>query len=85
MSPPLLILPTSTNTALLSWPVSCGGTELLYNDWLNWGNFTLEQNSDLNPTTWIASPGIPIALNGTNQMIISPSQNRQFYRLKSPD
>jgi len=68
----------------LSWPVSWGGSELQQNSWLNWDGYLLQQASKLETNNWADFVDVPTAVNGTNQVIISPGQSRQFYRLRSP-
>ena len=46
--------------------------------------FTLQQNGDLNATTWIAAPQT-VTDNGTNKFIIvNPPTGNRFYRLFKP-
>jgi len=74
---------TSTNTTVLSWPVGWDGSELQQNTWLNWGNYILEQNTNLSSTNWIAVSGSPSSTNGTNQLVV-PTQSSRLFRLRSP-
>jgi len=46
--------------------------------------FTLQQNSDLNPTNWITAPQ-PVSDNGSTRFIVvSPPAGNRFYRLFKP-
>ena len=69
--PRLQFSPTTTNTLLVSWPS-------------NSLPFSLLQNSNLTTGNWtpVSAPGI--VTNGQNQVIVSPSANGQFYRLRLP-
>jgi len=70
-APLLTIHLTTTNTALVSWPSPSTG-------------FTLQQNSDLNPTNWIPAPQ-SVSDNGTNRFIlVNPPTGNRFYRLFKP-
>ena len=70
-APLLKIFLTSTNTAVVSWPAPSTG-------------FSLQQNTDLSTTNWVA-PTETINNNGTvNFIIVSPPASQRFYRLKSP-
>src|SRR6266481_3427104 len=70
-APLLKIFLTPTNTAVVSWPAS-------------WTGFSLQQNTDLRTTNWVA-PTETINNNGTvNFIIVSPPASQRFYRLKSP-
>jgi hypothetical protein len=46
--------------------------------------FVLQQISSLNGTNWVAATSTPVFTNGQNQVVLSPSTNSQFYRLKYP-
>lgn len=70
-APLLTIRLTATNTALVLWPSPSIG-------------FTLQQNTDLNTTNWVAAPQT-VTDNGTNKFIIvSPPAGNRFYRLFKP-
>ena len=70
-APLLKIFLTSTNTAVVSWPAPSTG-------------FSLQQNTDLSTTNWVA-PAETVNNNGTvNFIIVSPPTGKRFYRLKSP-
>lgn len=68
--PTLLIQPT-TNGVLLLWPVTTPA-------------FSLQQNSDLTTSNWVANTGPDNVVNGTNQVAISPAAGNLFFRLISP-
>jgi len=70
-APLLTIRFTQTNTVVVSWPSPSTG-------------FSLQQNSDLNTSTWNAPPE-NITDNGTNKFIIvNPPAGNRFYRLFKP-
>jgi len=70
-APLLTIHLTATNTALVSWPSPSPG-------------FALQQNSDLNPTSWLAATNA-VADTGTIKFIIvNPPTGNRFYRLFKP-
>jgi hypothetical protein len=69
-SPTIRIFLTSSNTAVVAWPVSATG-------------FNLQQNSILSSSGW-TTPGSPIVVGSENQVIIAPPVGRQFYRLVHP-
>ena len=70
-APLLAIRLTTTNTAIVSWPSPFTG-------------FTLQQNGDLNATTWVAAPQT-VTDNGTNKFIIvNPPTGNRIYRLFKP-
>jgi hypothetical protein len=68
--PTLLIQPT-TNGVTLLWPVTTPA-------------FTLQQNSDLSTTNWVANTSPDNVVNGTNQVMISPATGNMLFRLISP-
>jgi hypothetical protein len=70
-SPLLTITLTATNSALVSWPSPSPG-------------FTLQQNTSLNTTNWVAAPQI-VTNNGTiNYIIVNQPSGARFYRLIYP-
>ena len=69
-SPTIRIFLTSSNTAVVAWPVSATG-------------FTLQQNSVLSYSGWNNS-GAPIVVGSENQVVIAPPTGRQFFRLVHP-
>jgi hypothetical protein len=66
--PPLSIQLTSTNAVILSWPAPSTG-------------FNLQQNSSLNPATWLAVTNATVVIGGEKQVIVPPAGGVQFYRL----
>ena len=69
-APLLTITLTSTNTAIVSWPAPSTG-------------WSLQQNSDLTTTTW-TTPSDTVQNDGTNKyIVVSPTANNLFYRLRS--
>jgi len=69
-APRLRVFPTN-NTVVVAWPSSAA-------------SFTLQQNSDLAATGWIAVTNFASPAGDEYQVIVSPSSSRQFYRLKYP-
>jgi hypothetical protein len=70
-APKLRIVLTATNTVVVAWPTSATG-------------FTLQQNSDLNTTSWSIVGTSPTVVGSENQVVVSPPIGNRFYRLKSP-
>jgi hypothetical protein len=70
-APNLRIVLTATNTVVVAWPTSATG-------------FTLQQNSDLNTTSWSTVGTSPTVVGSENQVVVSPPIGNRFYRLKSP-
>ena len=70
--PPVLQLSlTSSNDVRLQWPSNADG-------------YTLEQNSSLNPTNWVAVTN-SLTVVGTNSQVTLPKQNaKEFFRLFLP-
>jgi hypothetical protein len=68
---PLLSFRSAKANALFSWPIPSL-------------DFTLQQNSDLTTTNWTDVPTPPVLnlTNLQNQVIVSPTNNAGFYRLK---
>jgi hypothetical protein len=63
------IFPTRSNTVVVSWPYPSTG-------------WSLQQNSDLTTTNWVA-PTNAVANDGTNNFIIAqPSAGKLYFRLK---
>jgi hypothetical protein len=70
-APLLAITLSGTNTVLVSWPSPSTG-------------FVLQENTNLNTTSWAPSPAT-ITDNGTNKFIIvNPPVVNRFYRLWKP-
>lgn len=70
-SPLLDIELTPTNAVVISWPAASTG-------------FSLQQNSNLNPTNWVNVSTEPVVTNGLHEVIVSPPAGQQFYRLTFP-
>ena len=70
-APLLSIHLTSTNTAVISWPVSSPA-------------FNLQKNSALGTANWGGVTNVPTVVDGQNQVIIAPPAGNWFYRLKYP-
>ena len=64
------IAPTNSDV-LLAWPASTI-------------TFSLQQNSDLGTTNWIAVTNSVTVLSNGNQVVLSPLGTNAFYRLKYP-
>jgi hypothetical protein len=62
---------SSAGTILFLWPAAAGG-------------FVLQQNSSLNPTTWVTYAEPPDLIGGQNQLSVSPAVGSRFYRLALP-
>ena len=71
LPPAALGIATSGGNLLISWPSPPG-------------NFVLQQNSDLTTTNWMTVTNTPTMTNFQNQIILSPTNGKQFYRLKYP-
>ena len=67
---PLTITRSSTNV-LVRWPSPPAA-------------FTLQQNTNLAGTNWLAVTAPSVFTNGLNQTILSATNTRQLYRLKYP-
>ncbi len=69
--PQLTVRLTSTNTVLVSWPLSVTG-------------YALQQNPDISRTNWTV-PSELITNDGTNQFIlVTPPVGNRSYRLRKP-
>jgi hypothetical protein len=71
VSPQLRIFPTATNTVVAAWPATAAG-------------FRLEQNSSLLAHTWADVTNEVQAVGEEKQIVLTPSANQQFFRLKYP-
>jgi len=60
-----------TNTVIVSWPASASA-------------FHLQQNTNVNTTTWVANTNSVSQVNGTNQVTLPPSGGTMFFRLVYP-
>jgi hypothetical protein len=69
-SAPLLAITRSGNSVTVSWP--------------NTGSYTLQQNSNLATTNWIAGSYSITTINGTNSITITPPTGNLFFRLANP-
>ena len=67
-APSLSILLTTSNTAVVFWPVVDA--------------YDLQTNSDLSTTNWGDYASALTTINGTNSVIITPSTGNLFFRLK---
>jgi hypothetical protein len=70
-APLLSISLTGTNSAVVAWPMPSG-------------SWTLQQNATVDSTSWETVTNLPIAFNGTNQVVITPLTTHRFFRLGSP-
>jgi hypothetical protein len=70
-APPLSLQRAPANAVLLSWPATATG-------------YNLQQNTNLNPASWVGVATTPTVTNGQNQVLVSPPVGTQFYRLKFP-
>jgi len=67
-APMLRIRATSTNSAILNWPLY--GT-----------NYLLQQNTNLATTNWVTISNSVDILTGTNQVVLPRQPGSRFYRL----
>lgn len=70
-APPLKILVTSTNTAVLSWPSASTG-------------FVLQQSARLGGTNWTTVSAVPVTNGATQSIVVQPVPGNHFYRLFKP-
>jgi hypothetical protein len=68
---PALSIRLATNNVIVSWPASASA-------------FHLQQNTNVNTTTWVANTNSVSQANGTNQVTLSPSGSAMFFRLVYP-
>ena len=71
LPPAAMGITLSGTNLVLSWPSPPGG-------------FVLQQNADLTTTNWTAATNTPTIINQQNQVILSPANGNQFYRLEYP-
>jgi hypothetical protein len=66
---PALSIVSSNSNSILSWPASSTG-------------FALQQNSQLDPTTWITVTNVPVS-DGIRKQVVIPQQTAEvmFFRL----
>ncbi len=70
-APLLSVRLTTTNTVVVSWPLSATG-------------YMLQQNFDLSTTNWTV-PSEPVTNDGTDKFIIvNPPTGNRYYRLHNP-
>jgi hypothetical protein len=69
--PPALGVTNAAGSLVFSWPTN--GTA-----------FSLQANPDLATTNWAAVTNLPTITNSQQQVIVSPSESRGFFRLMSP-
>jgi len=67
-SPELTLERTATRSVLLSWPAALDGWQL-------------QENADLNPTTWVDVATPPDAVGARNQVSLAMLTGKRFYRL----
>jgi hypothetical protein len=67
---PVLSITLSGNVVIVSWPSSFTG-------------FILQQNGDLTATNWVDVTNAASVVGEQNQVIMSPTNSNNFYRLKS--
>jgi hypothetical protein len=70
-APTLRIFATTTNTLIAAWPVTSA-------------SFRLQQNSNLASASWLDVTNTAVVTNNQNQVILSPTSNLRFYRLRYP-
>ena len=70
-APLLTIQLTTTNTAVINWPVSSP-------------TFNLQKNSALGTANWGSVTNVPAVVGGQNQVIIAPPTGNWYFRLKYP-
>src|SRR6516162_7796533 len=70
-SPLLRVFLTATNTSVVAWPAPSTG-------------FHLQQNPDIRNSNWSGVTNTVNAVNGENQVTISPPLGNRFYRLIYP-
>jgi hypothetical protein len=46
--------------------------------------YRLQANGSLNPTNWVTLPNVPVNVGTNNQITLTVSTNRLFYRLTLP-
>jgi len=68
---PLLRIFLTNNTAVVAWPAPSTG-------------FTLQVNTNVATTNWVAAGGSVNVVGSENQVIVSPPTGNRYYRLRSP-
>jgi hypothetical protein len=66
-----LSISVATNTVIVSWPPSASA-------------FRLQQNTNVNTTTWVSNANSVSQVNGTNQVTLPASGSKMFFRLVYP-
>jgi hypothetical protein len=70
-APTLRMFLTATNTVVAAWPATSGG-------------FRLQQTLSLASVNWLDVTNVPRNANSEIHVILSPSSNQRFYRLRYP-
>jgi hypothetical protein len=65
---PTLTIQPSGNNAVLSWPTDVG-------------SFVLQETSNIASTNWAAATNVSATVGNQNQVTVSPTGARQFFRL----
>jgi hypothetical protein len=73
----------TVNKPLIFIGIASGNGEIKLN-WLTNLQLALQQNNDLSTTDWTSVTNTPTITNGQNQLILSATNNRSFYRLVNP-
>jgi hypothetical protein len=68
-APVLTITRSTTNSVILSWPSPSTG-------------WTLQQNTNFNPITWINVPATPSDDGVSKSVVVAPPIGNRFYRMK---
>lgn len=71
VTPAALGITRSSSGSILKWPSPPSG-------------FVLQQNTNVATTNWLTVTNAPVITNGLNQVILTSTNARQFYRLKYP-
>ncbi len=71
VTPAALGITRSGTNVIVKWPSPPSG-------------FVLQQNTNLATTNWLTVTNAPVITNGLNQVILTSTNIRQFYRLKYP-
>jgi HYR domain len=73
----------TVNKPLIFIGIASGNGEIKLN-WLTNLQLALQQNNNLSTTDWTSVTNTPTITNGQNQLILSATNNRSFYRLVNP-
>lgn len=71
LSPELKIVPVTPGTLMLTWPTNSFG-------------FTLQRNTDLTTTNWLAVTSAPVVAGTNFQVSLTPQGAVEFFHLKYP-